>query len=81
MNQELKRLDLYHIRAEISSTGDAGSTRLGIVLSGSQILQPLPRIYAEGTEQIRFGCNALAHLKSHDPEGSNDIDIRLMDAG
>jgi energy-coupling factor transporter ATP-binding protein EcfA2 len=37
MNQELERLDLYHIRAEISSTGDAGSTRLGIVLSGSQL--------------------------------------------
>ncbi|MCR6624812.1 MAG: AAA family ATPase [Pseudoxanthomonas sp.] len=37
MNEELERLDLYHVRAEISSTGDAGSTRLGIVLSGSQL--------------------------------------------
>lgn len=32
MNDELNRLDLYHIRAGISSTGDAGSVRLGIQL-------------------------------------------------
>jgi len=37
MNEELERLALYHIRADISSTGDAGASRLGVVLSGSQL--------------------------------------------
>lgn len=35
MNDELRRLDLYHIRAGVSSTGDAGSVRLGILLPDS----------------------------------------------
>lgn len=37
MNEELRRLDLYHIRAGVSSTGDAGSVRLGILLHESQL--------------------------------------------
>jgi energy-coupling factor transporter ATP-binding protein EcfA2 len=37
MNDELSRLDLYHIRAGISSTGDAGSVRLGILLHECQL--------------------------------------------
>ncbi|WP_429186974.1 AAA family ATPase [Aeromonas veronii] len=37
MNQELTRLDLRHIRAEVSSTGDAGAVRLGIQLQGCQL--------------------------------------------
>lgn len=37
MNEELRKLDLYHIRAGISSTGDAGSVRLGILLHESQL--------------------------------------------
>ncbi|QNI04085.1 AAA family ATPase [Halomonas sp. SH5A2] len=37
MNNELRKLDLYHIRAEVSSTGNAGSVRLGIRLSGSRL--------------------------------------------
>ncbi|MCE8022021.1 AAA family ATPase [Halomonas sp. MCCC 1A11036] len=37
MNEELRKLDLYHIRAGISSTGDAGSVRLGILLHASQL--------------------------------------------
>ncbi|WP_353251199.1 AAA family ATPase [Salinisphaera sp. T31B1] len=37
MNDELRRLDLYHIHAGISSTGNAGSVRLGIFLSDSQL--------------------------------------------
>ncbi|MCK1788959.1 AAA family ATPase [Pseudomonas violetae] len=32
MNDELGGLDLYHIRAGVSSTGDAGSVRLGVQL-------------------------------------------------
>lgn len=32
MNDELSGLDLYHIRARVSSTGDAGSVRLGVQL-------------------------------------------------
>jgi energy-coupling factor transporter ATP-binding protein EcfA2 len=37
MNDELRKLDLYHIRAGVSSTGDAGSVRLGILLPDSQL--------------------------------------------
>lgn len=37
MNNELRKLDLYHIRAEVSSTGNAGSVSLGIRLSGSRL--------------------------------------------
>ncbi|VVN74625.1 AAA family ATPase [Pseudomonas fluorescens] len=37
MNDELSRLDLYHIRAGVSSTGDAGSVRLGILLHECQL--------------------------------------------
>lgn len=37
MNEELRKLDLYHIRARVSSTGDAGSVRLGILLHESQL--------------------------------------------
>lgn len=37
MNEELRRLDLYHIQAGISSTGDAGSVLLGILLPDSQL--------------------------------------------
>ncbi|WP_024420164.1 AAA family ATPase, partial [Pseudomonas avellanae] len=37
MNDELNRLDLYHIRAGVSSTGDAGSVRLGIQLNECQL--------------------------------------------
>lgn len=37
MNSELRKLDLYHIHAEVSSTGNAGSVRLGIRLSSSQL--------------------------------------------
>lgn len=37
MNEELRKLDLYHIRAGVSSTGDAGSVRLGILLTDSQL--------------------------------------------
>lgn len=37
MNDELRRLDLYHIRVGVSSTGDAGSVRLGILLPESQL--------------------------------------------
>jgi len=37
MNDELNRLDLYHIRAGVSSTGDAGSVRLGIQLHECQL--------------------------------------------
>lgn len=37
MNEELRKLDLYHIRAGISSTGNAGSVRLGILLHESQL--------------------------------------------
>lgn len=37
MNDELRKLDLYHIRVGVSSTGDAGSVRLGILLPDSQL--------------------------------------------
>ncbi|MDA7087083.1 AAA family ATPase [Pseudomonas sp. SA3-5] len=37
MNDELNRLDLYHIRAGVSSTGDAGAVRLGIQLQECQL--------------------------------------------
>ncbi|MDD1975974.1 AAA family ATPase [Pseudomonas tussilaginis] len=37
MNEELRKLDLYHIRAGVSSAGDAGSVRLGIMLHDSQL--------------------------------------------
>lgn len=37
MNDELRKLDLYHIRAGVSSTGDMGSVRLGILLPDSQL--------------------------------------------
>lgn len=37
MNEELKKLDLYHILAGVSSTGDVGSVRLGILLPDSQL--------------------------------------------
>lgn len=37
MNDELRKLDLYHIRAGVSSTGDAGSVRLGILLPDSRL--------------------------------------------
>ncbi|MEK0265963.1 hypothetical protein QT383_06595 [Stenotrophomonas rhizophila] len=37
MNEELRKLDLYHIRAGVSSAGDAGSVRLGIVLQESRL--------------------------------------------
>jgi hypothetical protein len=35
MNDELRKLDLYHIRVGVSSVGEAGSVRLGILLSDS----------------------------------------------
>ena len=37
MNEELRKLDLYHICAAVDSAGDAGSVRLGIVLPDSQL--------------------------------------------
>jgi energy-coupling factor transporter ATP-binding protein EcfA2 len=37
MNDELRKLDLYHVRAGVSATGDAGSVRLGILLSDSRL--------------------------------------------
>jgi energy-coupling factor transporter ATP-binding protein EcfA2 len=37
MNDELRKLDLYHIRAGVSSASDAGSVRLGILLSDSRL--------------------------------------------
>lgn len=37
MNDELNRLDLHHIRAAVSSSGDAGAARLGIQLQGCQL--------------------------------------------
>ncbi|MDB9554357.1 AAA family ATPase, partial [Pseudomonas aeruginosa] len=37
MNDELNRLDLYHIRAGVSSSGDAGAVRLGIQLQECQL--------------------------------------------
>jgi energy-coupling factor transporter ATP-binding protein EcfA2 len=37
MNDELKKLDLYHIRVGVSSTGNVGSVRLGILLPDSQL--------------------------------------------
>ncbi|BDU22237.1 AAA family ATPase [Dyella sp. GSA-30] len=37
MNDELRKLDLYHIRVGVSSSGDAGSVRLGILLPDSQL--------------------------------------------
>lgn len=37
MNAELQKLDLYHIRAGVSSTADVGSVRLGILLADSQL--------------------------------------------
>ena len=37
MNEELRKLDLYHIRTGVSSTGDAGAVRLGILLHESQL--------------------------------------------
>ncbi|MFK2906044.1 AAA family ATPase [Dyella ginsengisoli] len=37
MNDELRKLDLYHIRAGVSSSGDAGSVRLGILLADSRL--------------------------------------------
>jgi energy-coupling factor transporter ATP-binding protein EcfA2 len=37
MNDELNRLDLYHIRASVSSSGDAGAVRLGIQLQECQL--------------------------------------------
>ena len=37
MNDELRKLDIYHIRAGVSSTGDAGSVRLGILLPDSRL--------------------------------------------
>lgn len=32
MNDELNRLDLYHVQASVSSSGDAGAVRLGVQL-------------------------------------------------
>lgn len=37
MNDELNRLDLYHIQAGVSSSGDAGAVRLGIQLQECQL--------------------------------------------
>ncbi len=37
MNDELRKLDLHHIRAGVSSVGNAGSVRLGILLADSQL--------------------------------------------
>ena len=37
MNDELNSLDLYHIRAGVSSTGEAGSVRLGVLLQECQL--------------------------------------------
>lgn len=37
MNEELKKLNLHHIQAGISSTGEVGSVRLGILLPDSQL--------------------------------------------
>lgn len=37
MNDELSRLDLYHIQAGVSSSGDAGAVRLGIQLQECQL--------------------------------------------
>lgn len=37
MNDELRKLDLYHIRGGVSSTGDVGSVRLGILLPDSRL--------------------------------------------
>lgn len=37
MNDELRKLDLYHIQVGVSSTGDAGSVRLGILLPNSKL--------------------------------------------
>lgn len=36
-NEELRKLDVHHLRTGISSAGDAGSVRLGVVLSESKI--------------------------------------------
>lgn len=37
MNEELRKLDLYHIRVGVSSTGDAGSVRLGVLIPDSHL--------------------------------------------
>ena len=37
VNDELRKLDLYHIRAGVRSTGDVGSVRLGILLPDSRL--------------------------------------------
>lgn len=37
MNEELRKLDLHHIRIAVSSTGDVGSVRLGILVPESQL--------------------------------------------
>ena len=37
VNEELTKLDLYHIQAGVSSAGDVGSVRLGILLPDSQL--------------------------------------------
>lgn len=37
MNDELNRLDLFHIRTGVSSSGDAGSVRLGVLLHECQL--------------------------------------------
>jgi energy-coupling factor transporter ATP-binding protein EcfA2 len=50
MNDELKKLSLYHIRAGVSSTGDVGSVRLGILLSDSQLDPHL--VLSEGEQRM-----------------------------
>lgn len=37
MNEELRKLDLYHIRVGVNSIGDVGSVRIGILLPDSQL--------------------------------------------
>ncbi|PWK39425.1 hypothetical protein [Pseudomonas sp. OV226] len=56
MNDELSRLDLYHIRAGVSSTGDAGSVRLGILLHECQLDPHL--VLSEAEQRICALANA-----------------------
>lgn len=61
MNEELKKLDLYHIQAGVSSTGDVGSVRLGILLPESQL--DLHLVLSEAEQRMCALAYFLAELR------------------
>ncbi|MBL0029121.1 MAG: AAA family ATPase [Rhodanobacteraceae bacterium] len=69
MNDELRKLDLYHIRVGVSSTGDAGSVRLGVFLTDSRL--DLPLVLSEAEQRMCSLAYFLAEL--HQSKSSSGI--------